>query len=175
MFSEQFDSQLPNGPRMYFDLDLVIKSNIDDLIDTNSGALTVINAVWRKKHQYHTIEHHHPFNSSCMTWRSPLARPIWDHFIKDPEKFMTKYYWGMDSFMFYEHHSAGSSTEYFPAMKFYSHMYGVDHNMNEQHDPVDFGYRPSKFIEIVKKIPVVLLNGPTTPRDYQSYSDYYLL
>ena len=166
LFSEQVDKQLPEGPRVFFDLDLVIKSNIDDVISYNKGHLSVIDAEWRKKYDYGFPTFHHPFNSSCMTWQSPQTRPLWDHLMSDPEMFMNKYHWGMDSFMFYEKDKISVEIGYFPHRRFYSYLYGVDNAENKIHDPVSEGYRPSKFIDIVKSIPVVLLNGPTTHEDY---------
>ena len=79
----------------------------------------------------------------------------------------------MDSFLFYEKESIGIDIQYFPPRKFYSHKFGVDYNENKIHDPVHQGYRPSKFVDIIKKIPVALLNGPTTEKDYNSYRQYY--
>jgi hypothetical protein len=176
LFSDWMDRQLPEGPRVFFDLDLVIKSNIDDIVLDNKGHLTLIEAEWREKHEYGFPIFHHPFNSSCMTWKSPQTRPLWEHVQNDPEMFMNKYHWGMDSFMFYEKERAGVKIDYFQHRKFYSFMYGVDFAENKLHDPVFSGYRPSMFIDVVKKIPIVLFNGPTTYSDYskvyqQHYSD----
>jgi len=174
MFSKWFDDQLPSGTRLYFDIDLVIKFNIDDIIASAKGDLTLIEAVWREKFEYGFPVWHHPFNSSCMIWEStPKTNHIWNYFINDPEKYMSTYHWGMDSFLFYEKEAIDITIKYFPSRKFYSHMFGVDFSENIIHDPIAKGYRPSKFIDVVKKIPVVLLNGPTTYQDYQSYQQYY--
>ena len=174
MFSPAFDQHLLPGKRVYFDVDLVIKFNIDDIIESAKGDLTLIDAVWREKFAPGFPVWHHPFNSSCMVWeKSEKTIAIWDHIIKDPEMFMSKYHWGMDSFLFYEKEAIGVDIKYFPARKFYSHMFGIDHSENKIHDPVLGGYRPSKFINVVDKIPVVLLNGPTTKKDYESYKQYY--
>lgn len=173
LFSEWMDHQLPSNRRLYFDLDIVIKGNIDDFICVNQNDLTVIDAEWRRKHDYGFPLFHHPFNSSCMVWDSPRTRPFWEHLMKDPEMFMNKFRWGMDSFMFYEKESAFVDVGYFPPRKFYSYMYGVDYEENILHDP-DKAFRPSKFVEVVKKIPVILLNGPTTIEDYQRvYTKHY--
>ena len=174
LFSEWMDNQLPTYPRLYFDLDIIIKGNIDDIITVDQNDLTIIDAEWRRKHDYGFPTFHHPFNSSCMVWRSPRTRPLWEHVMKDPEKFMNKYHWGMDSFMFYEKESASVDIGFFPHRKFYSYMYGVDYEENVLYDPIQRGYRPSKFVEVVKNIPVVLLNGPTTIEDYiRTYNKHY--
>jgi hypothetical protein len=47
LFSEWMDLHLPQGPRVFFDLDLVIKHNIDDIVLDNKGHLSVIHAAWR--------------------------------------------------------------------------------------------------------------------------------
>lgn len=174
MFSPSFDEQLMPGKRLYFDIDLVIKFNIDDVIASASGDLTLIDAVWREKFPPGFPIWHHPFNSSCMIWdTSPKTTSIWNHLLQDPEMFMCKYYWGMDSFLFYEKEQIGIDIQYFPVRKFYSHLYGVDFSENAIHEPITKGYRPSKFVDVIQKIPVVLLNGPTTKKDYESYKQFY--
>lgn len=174
MFSPWFDQQLLPGKRLYFDIDLIIKFNIDDVIDSATGDLTLIDAVWREKFPPGFPIWHHPFNSSCMVWEtSPKTISIWDHLMCDPEMFMCKYYWGMDSFLYYEKEKIGIDVGYFPIRKFYSHMYGVDFSENVIHEPITMAYRPSKFIDVVKNIPIVLLNGPTTRDQYEQYKQYY--
>lgn len=174
LFSEWMDTQLPSGPRVYFDLDLIIKQNVDDIVSFNKKHLSVIYAAWRKEHRRGFPIFHHPFNSSCMTWQTPHTRPIWEHLITDPEFFMNKYHWGMDSFLSYEKENIGVQIEHFPERKFYSFLYGVDHFENTVFEPQTHAYRPSKFVEVIKKIPIVLLNGPTTIEDYnKEYKRHY--
>jgi hypothetical protein len=173
LFSKFIDEQLPSCPRIYFDLDIVIKGCIDSILFEQND-LTVIDAEWRPKHPYGFPIFHHPFNSSCMLWQAPRTRAIWEYLMKDPEMFMNKYHWGMDSFMFYEKENINVNIGYFPVRKFYSFLYGVDYEENVLYDPVAKGYRPSKFVEIANTIPVVLLNGPTTIDDYQRvYQKHY--
>jgi hypothetical protein len=173
LFSEKFDRVIPEGPRVYFDLDLIIKSNIDDIVNDNKGELTLIRPVWRSEHRRGPPIWHHMFNSSCMTWTSPNTRCLWEHLQKDPEMFMAKYYWGMDSYMSYEHQSAGTNIHYFPALKFYSYLYGLDINVQLQCDPIEGAWAPSRFKHITDNIPFILLNGPTTVRDYQKFKQFY--
>lgn len=174
LFSDQVDKVLPSCRRVYFDLDLVIKTNIDDIVKCKNGDLTLIDADWRKKYDYGFPLFHHPFNSSCMVWESPQTRGLWEHFIKNPEFFMNKYHWGMDSFMFYEMNNAGVRIDYFPYRKFYSFMFGVDYAENLLHDPLDPAYRESKFLGAIQKIPVVLFNGPVDESHYwKFYQKYY--
>lgn len=173
LFSEQINRQLPPGNRIYFDLDLVIKKNIDDIVLYRRGDLTLIDAEWRVKFDYGFPVFHHPFNSSCMTWSDNSPQKIWEHVEKDPEFFMTKYRWGMDSFMFYEHNNAGVEIQYFPSRKFYSFLYGVDTAENAVYDPIELAYRESKLRNITSSIPVVLFNGPTTPSHYYHFFNHY--
>jgi hypothetical protein len=172
MFSEQFDLAIGPGPRVYFDLDLVIKSNIDDIVNHNNGTLTLIHAVWREEHDRSLPNFHHMFNSSCMTWESPNTRALWEHLMQDPEMFMTKYSWGMDSFLSYESPKIPYDIQYFPPLKFYSFLYGVNFKENFKYDP-DGSYKPSKFTMIADSIPIVLLNGPTQPEDYKHFRRFY--
>ena len=174
MFSPWFDKQIPPNKRLYFDLDLIIKFNIDGVIVSAKGDLTLIDAVWRKKYPPGFPVWHHPFNSSCMIWEpSSRMNCIWEHLMKDPEKYMSMYHWGMDSFLFYEKESIGIDIKYFPERKFYSHLYGVDDNENALRGPAEV-YRFSLWANDIEKIPIVLLNGPTTQGDYKSFKKYYL-
>lgn len=166
LFSPEFNSLIPDGERLYFDLDVVIKKNIDDIAIFKKGDLTLIDAEWRFKHEYGFPVFHHPFNSSCMTWSDNTPQKLWEHVKKDPEFFMTKYRWGMDSFLFYEKQNAGVNIEHFPSRKFYSYIFGVDITENSLYDPTEFSYRESKLRHITDHIPVILLNGPTTPEQY---------
>jgi hypothetical protein len=173
MFSEEFDRAIPQGPRVYFDLDLIIKSNIDDIVNNNKGELTLIRPDWRLEHQKGPPIWHHMFNSSCMTWTSPNTRCLWEHLQKDPEMFMVKYYWGMDSYMSYEHAPAGTNIHYFPALKFYSYLYGLDIALQYERDPIEGAWAPDRFKHITDNIPIVLLNGPTTSREYARFKEFY--
>lgn len=166
LFSKEINDILPNGGRVYFDLDVVIKKNIDDIVTFKQGDLTLIDAEWRYKYNYGFPVFHHPFNSSCMTWSNNSPQRLWEHVEKDPEFFMTKYRWGMDSFMFYEKQNASVDITYFPSRKFYSYIFGVDVAENSISDPVHSRYFESRLRHIADDIPVVLLNGPTTQQQY---------
>ena len=94
MFSPWFDRQIPSNKRLYFDLDLIIKFNIDDVITSTKGDLTLIDAIWRDKYPPGFPVWHHPFNSSCMIWEpSHRMNTIWEHLMRDPEKYMSMYHW----------------------------------------------------------------------------------
>jgi len=174
LFSKQVNDQLPRGDRIFFDLDIVIKHDINDIATFNHNELTLIEAEWRQKWDYGFPVFHHPFNSSCMTWQENKPQKIWEFVSKDPESYMNKYRWGMDSFLFYEKENINVNIGYFPTRKFYSFLYGVDFEENALYDPVQKAYRESKFVETVKKIPVILFNGPTLPEHYiHHFQKYY--
>lgn len=169
LFSEHINNQLPHGNRLYFDLDVVIRFNIDDICEHKHGNLCLIEAEWRRKWDYGFPVFHHPFNSSCMTWIDNQPQKLWDLVQRDPEFFMTKYRWGMDSFMFYEHKAIGVDISYFPHRKFYSFLFGVDISENMVYDPKELSYRESKLRHITAHIPVILFNGPSTPEQYNHF------
>lgn len=169
LFSSYVNEQLPQGKRVFFDLDLVIKSNIDDVVYHERGDLCLIEAEWRDYRGHGFPMFYHPFNSSCMTWSDNSPQKMWDHIEKDPEYFMTKYRWGMDSVLFYEKDNIGLDIRYFPPRKFYSFLYGVDIAENSLYDPKLLIYRESKLRHITKHVPIVLFNGPTTPEHYNHF------
>lgn len=188
LFSKEFDDYLDKGPRMFFDLDLIIKHNIDHIVAMNRGELTVIRASWRKDHPegkycpecYGNIagySHHHMFNSSCMTWESPHTRCIWERFIADPEYYTLAFPLGMDSFMRYEHKNAGTNIHFFPERLFWSHNDGVDHYEREatwfKNPNASFYQYEKEYGREVGKMPIVLLNGENTMENYQQYKKYY--
>ena len=173
LFSEYVDKHLTSGDRLYFDLDLIIKSNIDDIVACNKGELTLIRASWRAVHPRGFPTWHHMYNSSCMTWRYPHTRNIWEHFIKDVEHYTCKYHYGMDCFLSYEHENIGTNIHFFPERKFHSHRYGIDlaeQLWSKQRHDCSFA---TAYPEVMRTIPIALLNGPTTEKEYEFYKEYY--
>ncbi len=76
---------------LYFDLDIIIKGDINHLIREN---FTVLNAWWRPK--LHT-----PINSSIMSWKGNLSH-IYDIFYKDEDYSRVKYWRGIDEYIYKE-------------------------------------------------------------------------
>lgn len=173
LFSEEFDNQIPTGPRVFFDLDMIIKSNVDHVVRINNKQLTVIRSSWREELKRGFPIWHHMLNSSCMTWESPHTRCIWDHFMKDPEHYTCKYHWGMDCFLSYEQHNAGTVVHMFPERIFYSHLHGID--IHETYACYNAHKRlyTNKYPKATSVIPIVLLNGDTTEADYERYKQFY--
>ena len=173
LFSEHIDSYLTNGDRMYFDLDMIIKGNIDDIVACNKGELTLIRSEWRKERPRTFLRCDHMFNSSCMTWKSPHTRKIWEHFNGDIEWFSLRYHLGMDSFLSYEEKNIGTKIHFFPSRKFYSYLYGIDYAEETWSDETYGMPFTLKFPKSIESIPVVLLNGDTTESDYRRFKQYY--
>lgn len=165
MFSAECSEYLDNAECVYFDLDLIIRDNVGHALK-RTGDLQIIDARWREHHPRGDMNHHHNFNSSCLQWRSGSLTSIWEYLMSDPEYFMSKYFWGMDAFLFYEHSNMNVKISHFQERTFYSFIYGVDIDLNIEHDPVAKGYRPSKLKHITDNIPVILFNGPATDDDY---------
>lgn len=175
LFSPEVDYHLCDGPRVYFDLDLLIRKNIDHIVNNNRGDLSLIRSAWRKEHKRGLPMLHHMFNSSCMTWKSPHTRKIWDHFIKDPEYFTIKYHWGMDSFLSYEQENMGIDIHFFPEREFMSLIHGgVDYHEQDyymRHYQMNHvKARP----EIFEKVSIMLLNGDVTQIHYKHHKQFYL-
>lgn len=80
--------QFKKGPYLYFDLDIVLTQNVENLVRDN---FTLLNAWWRK--QLHT-----PLNSSVMSWKGDYS-VFHKMFEQDPERYMLQYK-GIDHFLY---------------------------------------------------------------------------
>jgi hypothetical protein len=170
LLSNEFASMIGNNdPCMFFDLDMVIKGNIDRLVDCATdydGKLRVINAVWKysfdEEEGMEAFNHH--INSSCMVWKPTASNYIWEHFAKHKHHFQQKFHTGMDPFLYYEMQCRGG----LPEDMFYSFIMGIDLKIKRMiTDPADF-------YNVKNSIPIVLFNGPTTDEDIVEFiaSDY---
>tara|TARA_Y100000004_G_scaffold44620_1_gene48999 strand:- start:606 stop:1166 length:561 start_codon:yes stop_codon:yes gene_type:complete len=74
---------------LYFDLDIIIKNNIDHLVKDN---FTTLHAWWRPA--LHT-----PLNSSIMSWKGNLSH-IYDKFYEDEDYSRVKYWRGIDEYLY---------------------------------------------------------------------------
>lgn len=188
LFSKEVDQYLDPGLRLYFDVDLIIKHNIDHLLSCDTDGLTLIRASWREElpqgkycpdcfNKIQGYSHHHQLNSSCMIWESPNTRCIWEHFIKNSDYFTLAFPLGMDSFLNYETTNAGSKIAFFPERSFWSHDYGVDHYerkaiLRKNKHASYFAFEEQNR-SAVDRIPIVLLNGPNTAQIYKHYREFY--
>ena len=85
---QMFD-KFREGQNLYFDLDVVIKGPVPDLLRKD---LTLIHAWWREAK-------HTPVNSSIMSWYGDQSH-IYEFYKQDVKGLEKKYYRGMDQFIF---------------------------------------------------------------------------
>ena len=90
------------GPCLYFDLDVIIHSNINHLVRDD---FHMINGFWKICSAAKYIDDRPDIgtsyaNSSVMSWTD--SRSILDHFMKDPEKYIFQYR-GDDRYLHHEH------------------------------------------------------------------------
>ena len=125
-----FQKGMFEGTCLFFDLDVVIQNNIDELIDyLDRECLTKVKCYWKdeSKTRYGIVHrdlkssYDMTNNSSVMLWEGNALADIWNHFIEDPEYYMLKYR-GIDRFIYHE----GFRTKGFPRGKIYSRLFGFD-------------------------------------------------
>jgi hypothetical protein len=78
-----------DGQNLYFDLDVIIKGPLPNLIRQN---LTVLHAWWREPA-------HTPLNSSIISWTGDCSH-VYNTFIENSDYFQVKYNRGMDQFIY---------------------------------------------------------------------------
>jgi hypothetical protein len=188
LFSKELNEYLESGPKLYFDVDMIIKHNIDHIIVPDKNNLTLIRASWREDlpqgrycrdcfSKIKGYSHHHQLNSSCMIWESAQTQNIWKRFIENVDYHTLAFHHGMDSFLNYESAKSGVNLSFFPERNFWSHEYGVDHyerlNMLRKNPGAGRHAFEKKNWAEIDKIPIVLLNGPNTFHYYEQYKKYY--
>jgi hypothetical protein len=163
LLSDQFASWIGNDPTFFFDLDVVIKSNIDGFINRSKATDTfkVINAVWKTLTKEDTLPPYldHTVNSSCMFWVPGTTDYIWNSFFTQKEALQKIYWRGMDGFLFYEHNIRGG----LPEDSFYSFLYDIDRKIKR------IITSPEEYKKVKASIPIVLFNGPTTQEDIDTF------
>lgn len=147
------------GQCLYLDLDIVIQhSNIDILFDWGYNNPAICKTYWKPE----GFEAEHgggDYNSSVMSWNGNNANDIYQHFIKDPDKWITKYKGQDDKYLFHEHKDKFMN---YPKGKIYSYMFGIDHE-------TDKSPRGRKYREFPS---ICLLNGQQH-FDFDLRTDYY--
>ena len=183
MFQNNF---VPDGPCLYFDLDLVIQNPIDTLLDYLSDNLTMIKCHWKGNIITDGSSHREKdrwdmnVNSSVLLWKSNSLTQIWKHFYKNADYFMVQYK-GIDRFLFHEKFKLN----YFPEGLFYSRMNGEkeeDYTHAKLYDVnlfknIQTRVRMKDFKEIyLHHIPhkmICLFNGPTEDWTYEGFESYW--
>ena len=99
LFSKDFPLE---GPCLFFDLDMDIKSDPSSYI-TNFTGLTVCEDYYKVGKPQYTIPHAYDvtINSSVIAWTAGEQTHIWKHFLTNKDYFMRKYT-GMDRFLVHE-------------------------------------------------------------------------
>lgn len=158
LFSREFHDLIGNDYKcVFFDLDIVIKFNIDKLINFDTTRLAVIRARWKDTHigfmGFPYFDHN--INSSCMIWHHKNNYHIWEKFNSYPDFYLTKYKNGIDPYLFYEQGQRGD----LPREFFYSYMYGGDLKYTGWARDRTGAQIPRLLIDYFKSIPIVLFNG----------------
>lgn len=147
------------GQCLYLDLDIIIQHpNIDYFFDWGYKKPAICKTYWKPE----GFEAEHgggDFNSSVMSWNMFGADEIYQHFMSDPEYWITKYKGQDDKYLFHEHKDKFTT---YPKGKIYSYMFGINHETDES--PRGRKYRPASSI--------CLLNGQQH-FDYDLRTDYY--
>jgi hypothetical protein len=172
LLSDEFALKINNNPTFFFDLDIVIKKNIDGFINRSKETSTfkTINAVWKslRRKDIEPPYLDHTINSSCMFWIPGTTNHLWSSFIENKQAFLKKYWRGMDGFLFYEHKIRGG----LPEDCFYSFLYDIDRKVKR------IMSSPEEYEVYKDSVPIVLFNGPTTQEDIDDfvsngYKSYY--
>jgi hypothetical protein len=169
LFSPYISSVLNDEKRIFFDLDIVIKHNIDSLFEKKYDNLAVIKAVWKDSH-YKNLGHphyDHNINSSCMIWEKGKAEYIWEHFFKNPDYYMTKYKNGMDPYLYYEQNQRGD----LPKEMFHSFRFGADLEKIQWARNKNGRIDGNLIQDFVEPIPITLFNS--AHQEIVRYRKYY--
>ena len=167
-----FQKDFIEGTCLYFDIDVVIQNNIDNILDYLCDDLTMIRCYWkgdtvtygdltRFKDRYDMY-----VNSSMLLWKGGSLSNIWEYFDANADYYMVKYK-GIDRFLFHE----GFTLKYFPQGIAYSRIHGIKENdytiemyLNTNHD-FEFYYDPDAL--------VCMFNGPTTKEMYEPFKHHW--
>lgn len=90
---------------VFFDLDVLIKHNIDSIVAIQQADLTILEAQWKSKDwplptKRDYANHNH--NSSMMMWIPQNNYHVWDNFNAQLSKFVLKYEGTMDAYLVHE-------------------------------------------------------------------------
>ena len=112
-----------NGRCLFFDLDIIIQNNIDDIALYKHDGLCKIFAHWKSENVFvnnYFLDMRN--NSSCLTWEADSLDFIWEHFCADIDHYLFKYK-GIDRFIYWEE-NLNSHVTTFPKEWFYSRVQG---------------------------------------------------
>lgn len=116
-----------SGRMLYLDLDTVIQSNLDKLVQYGSSDLTIVKCYWKdgyvveyKPGMDQIRAYRGDINSSVTTWDAGACGYIWDKFFNNPEYYMNKYATD-DRFLHFEF----EDFNFFPPGWIYSRLNGI--------------------------------------------------
>lgn len=89
------DNIFSGDVNLYFDLDVIIQNNIDNLF--NISRFTIIDL----SHKENNVSNNSFVNSSILGWRNNSTQWIYDKFMADKDYYL-KYYRGLDTFFSYD-------------------------------------------------------------------------
>ena len=174
---------------VFFDLDVLIKHNIDSIVATQQAALTILEAQWKSKDWPQPIKTdyaNHNHNSSMMMWIPQNNYHIWDNFNAQLSKFVLKYKGTMDAYLV---HECNTNNQLASGMC-RSFLYGIPTHLAEIASKNNYKLRLIKastitvkvekrlstdgkgfylkedhpFYLLLDAIPIVLFNGTTEPQ-----------
>lgn len=160
------------GRCVYFDVDIILKENMDPFITSDlNGTLRTVFTFWKEKDpqwlrgedpmlDYFFSKCYHRLNSSIMVWDadSTEVHNIWDEYYANPEYFMVKYPFGMDAYLANEQMRRLS---FFPRGIVCSHLYG------RYEDAAREDWRDTD-------VTFILLNGSHNTNTYALYTRYFI-
>jgi len=160
------------GRCVYFDVDIILKENIDEFVTSNlNGKLRTVLTFWKDRTpmwergedamlDYYFSKCYHRLNSSIMIWDAGDENvcSIWEDYYSNPEYYMVKYPFGMDAYLANEQMNRLS---FLPRGVVCSHLYG----RYESAERADWRTTDVTFI---------LLNGSHNLETYAQYSRYFL-
>ena len=105
---------LPEGRYLFFDLDVIIQDNIEEIANYKNEKVCFVEKVW-VPNQIKECRN----NSSLMLWETGMVEHIWDYFEMDINKFV-KVHEGIDTYIYFQ----GIPYETFDGDWFYSYVCG---------------------------------------------------
>jgi len=136
MFDPTF---LPKAKYVYFDLDVIIQSNIDEILNYQTKYPCFVYRSWDIN------DHNSKINSSVISWENEMTEEIWQIFKDNLDLVLLKYY-GIDGYINFENFDV----EVFPDW-FYSYMWGTMEENYTSSGIEYYKYNP--------KYKICLLNG----------------
>lgn len=166
-----FNKEYFTGKCIYFDLDIIIQNNFDDMIQY-TNKLTGIYTYWNDtytdgNYPYATLKWKVPFNSSILAWNAEDYHWVWDKFNEERDWYIIKYF-GDDKFLGNEI----IDRQTFPKEWTYTRLYG-----RKKHD--DYTHLIKLYEGCYEKVfyfpeyKFCLFNGPTEEKHYKGFEKYW--